>query len=158
MKPASDPALLAALNAERAALLSFVALLEREQGMLVENNAEQLLELSEKKSTEAIRLNELANIRRTLLKKYLPQLGVEAIRNWLSANNPESLSVWKEILVLAERAAQTNRTNGELIQMKLRHNQQALTALSNAANKANLYGPDGQTSFSPGSGRSLGSG
>lgn len=158
MKQPSDTQLLAAFAAEYAALQSFVALLEREQGMLVENRTDQLLELSEQKSSDALKLNELAQARRALLKKHLPQLGIKVTRSWLATHSPQGATVWQEILVLAERASQINRTNGELIQTKLRHNQQTLTVLSNAANKANLYGPDGQPSFSPGSGRSLGSG
>lgn len=158
MKQSSSPQLLSALTAERAALLNFIALLEREQGMLVENLTDQLFELSEQKSTDALNLNELAETRRALLRKNLPQLGADAIRTWLGTHNPQALTIWLEILALAERAQRFNQTNGELIQMKLRRNQQLLTVLSNAVNKANLYGPDGQTSFSPGSGRSLGSG
>lgn len=158
MKQFSSPQLLSALTAERTALLSFVALLEREQRMLVENLTDQLLELSEQKSANALSLNELAETRRALLRKNLPQLNLGTIRAWLGTHSPEGLAVWQEILALAERAKQLNQTNGELIQMKLRRNQQLLAVLSNAVNKANLYGPDGQTNFSPGSGRSLGSG
>lgn len=126
--------------------------------MLVENLTDQLLELSEQKSADALTLNKLAETRRNLLKKNLPQLGVDAIHAWLKTHNPQGLAVWQEILALTERAQKLNQANGELIQMKLRRNQQSLAVLSNAANKANLYGPDGQASFSPGSGRSLGSG
>jgi len=153
-----DSQLLAALTAEYTALLNFVALLEREQGMLVENRTDRLLELSEQKSTDALSLNELAETRRSLLQKKIPAFSIATIHAWLAAHNPQGLAVWHEVLALAERAQQLNRTNGELIQMKLRHNQQSLAVLSNAVNKANLYGPDGQPSFSPGSGRSLGSG
>ena len=144
--------------------------------MLVENLTDQLFELSEQKSTDALNLNELAETRRTLLRKNLPQLGTapargtppdarpsaglgaDAISAWLETHSPQALTIWLEILALAERAQRLNQANGELIQMKLRRNQQLLAVLSNAVNKANLYGPDGQTSFSPGSGRSLGSG
>lgn len=158
MEQSFDSQLLAALTAEYTALLNFVALLEREQGMLVENRTDRLLELSEQKSTDALSLNELAETRRSLLQKRIPEFSVDTIHAWLAAHNPQGLAVWHEVLTLAERAQQLNRTNGELIQMKLRHNQQSLAVLSNAVNKANLYGPDGQPSFSPGSGRSLGSG
>lgn len=159
MKPSSSsPQLLSALTAEHTALLNFVALLEREQGMLVGNLTDQLLELSEQKSAAALDLNKLAEARRSLLQENLQQPGAEAIHAWLGTHSPQGLAVWQEILALAERAQQLNQTNGELIQMKLRRNQQLLGVLSNAVNKANLYGPDGQASFSPGSGRSLGSG
>lgn len=156
MKRASP--LLAALIAERAALQKFVALLEREQGLLMESQTDQLLELSEQKSRDALELNKLAEARRALLKQHLPQLTVEAIRAWLEVNSREGLAAWQEVLSLADRAQLLNNANGAVIQMKLRHNQQTLAVLSSAVNKANLYGPDGQPSFSPGSGRSLGSG
>lgn len=158
MKPHADPQLLPALADERAALQNFVALLEREQKMLLENLVDQLAKLSESKSASAIGLNELAEKRRIMLQKSLPQLDADTIRTWMETHSPQCLAIWREILALAGHAQQLNRTNGELIQMKLRRNQQLLTALSNAVNKANLYGPDGQSSFSQGSGRSLGSG
>ena len=150
--------MLATLSAERAALVRFVALLEREQSMLVGNGVNQLLELSEQKSGDALCLNELAEARHTLLQKNIPGLSVDAIQPWLAAHSPQSLVVWRGVCALAARAQKINRTNGELIKMKLRHNQQSLAVLSNAVNKANLYGADGQPNLSLGSGRSLGSG
>lgn len=150
--------MLAALTAEQRALLNFLALLEREQRMLVENLTDQLLELSEQKSTDALSLNGLAQARRDLLQQNIPQLSADSIHAWLGTHSPECQVLWQKIRTMTDRAQQTNRTNGELIQMKLRHNQQSLAVLSNAADKANLYGPDGQPNFSPGSGRSLGSG
>lgn len=150
--------LLAALTAERTALANFVALLEREQIILIENLTDQLLDLSEKKTAEALELNKIAETRRSLLHQAVPQLTAPSINDWLAKNNAECLATWQEVLNLIERARQINQINGQLIQAKLRHNQQALTVLSKAADKANLYGPDGQPSFSPGSGRSFGSG
>jgi flagella synthesis protein FlgN len=150
--------LVAALTAERIALQSFVALLENEQSLLVENSTETLLSLCEQKSEDAISLNKLAELRRDLMKKSLPSLSAEAVQDWLKTQSPLGLSLWQELRVLAERAQQLNSTNGELIHMKMRHNQQSLNVLTKAVNKASLYGPDGQTTFSPGSGRSLGSG
>lgn len=158
MKHPDASPLLAALSAERAALLKFVALLEREQSLLAENQTEQLLALSEQKSRDSLELNKLAEARRALLKQHLPQLTIESIREWLQQHSQQGLAAWQEVLALANRAQLLNNDNGQVILMKLRHNQQALTVLSNAVNQSNLYGPDGQPSFSPGSGRSLGSG
>lgn len=126
--------------------------------MLVENLTDELLELSERKSADALSLNKLAETRRALLQELVPQANADTIRTWLKTHSPQGLSAWQETVSLAKRAKRANQTNGELIQMKLRRNQQMLAVLSNAVDKANLYGPDGQTSFSPGSGRSLGSG
>ncbi|MDD5299486.1 MAG: flagellar protein FlgN [Gallionella sp.] len=150
--------LLGALSAERVALRKFIHLLEQEQGLLVENNTDQLLEFAEQKSAQAINLSKLAEFRRNLLRENISELTAETIHAWLKTTSTEGLAMWQEIRTLAERAQQINHTNGELIQMKLRHNQKSLAVLTGAVDKANLYGPDGQTSFSPGSGRSLGSG
>jgi flagella synthesis protein FlgN len=157
LKQSSVQQLLAALTAEHTALLNFMALLEREQRMLVENVTDQLLELSEQKSTDALRLNGLAQVRRDLLQINIPQLTIDSIQDWLGTHSPAGLLIWQKIYSVADRVQQLNHTNGELIQMKLRHNQQSLAVLSNAADKASLYGPDGQPNFAPGNGRSLGS-
>ena len=158
MNPPHLAQLLVALTAERDALRNFVDLLEREQSLMVANQTDQLLELAEQKSANAISLSELAESRRSLLRQGIPELAIASIHAWLEKHSAQALTIWQEIRVLAEHAQQLNRTSGELIQMKLRHNQQALSVLGKAVNKASLYGPDGQTSFSPGSGRSLGSG
>lgn len=154
----SSTALLTALSSELSALQGFVVLLEREQGMLMANQTEELLSLAEQKSREAVQLNQIAESRVGLLQPHIPQPNSELIEIWLSGNHPEALSAWLTIITLTKHAQQLNQTNGELIQMKLRHNQQALTVLSNAVNKAAIYGKNGQPDFSPGSGRSLGSG
>jgi flagella synthesis protein FlgN len=150
--------LLGALATERVALQKFTHLLEQEQSLLVENKTDRLLEFAEQKSAQAVCLSELAESRRSLLRENIPSFTAETIHVWLKANSAEGLVAWQEIRALAERAQLVNHTNGELIQMKLRHNQKSLAVLSNAVNKANLYGPDGQHNLSPGSGRSLGSG
>lgn len=150
-----DPQLLTALSDERDALRSFVELLQQEQGLLMENGVDELLLLAERKSADALRINELTDNRLLRLKKFVPE--PDGIHDWLERNSAQGLEIWLEIRRLAEAAMQLNHVNGELIQMKLRYNQQSLTALTRAVNQANLYGPDGQTNFSPGSGRSLGS-
>lgn len=154
----APPSLTVALSAERSALLGFIALLEREQAALMENRGDALPELSEQKTAAAIKLNQLAESRRKLLQQNIPKQNTETITSWLRAHSSDGLPLWQDITALSQRAKQLNQINGELIQMKLRRNQQALTVLSNAVNKAGVYGRNGQPDFSPGSGRSLGSG
>lgn len=159
MSAPAASALLPMLSAERGALAGFVTLLEQEQSLLMEGaQTEQLLTLSEQKSNDATSLNHMADARHALLQREIPRPDAEAIQNWLGAHCADGLPVWHDIVALAQRAKQLNQVNGELIQMKLRHNQQALTVLSNAVNKAGVYGRNGKPDFSPGSGRSLGSG
>lgn len=145
------------LNAECASLRKFVSLLEEEQKILVEGDAEKLLELSENKARAAQSLAQLIQARKNNLLALGVKPGNGEILSWLRANLPASLPVWQDILKLAEQLQYLNSTNGTLLQARLRHNQQALTMLHNAANSAQgLYGADGQPQL-PSSGRILGS-
>lgn len=143
------------LNNEREALRAFVSLLEKEQQALLGQGTEDLLALAEAKTMSARKLTEIANTRHQYLSSKAENLDTAA---WILKNAPASRAVWDEVRELAARAHHLNQTNGEVIQLKLRSNQQALTALLGAAQStAGLYGRDGQPSL-PTSGRTLGSG
>lgn len=142
------------LSDERDAMRAFVVLLEKEQQALLDHDAEQLLPLAEAKNQFANRLAEMANARRQYLNSS-PQSADTA--SWIQQNAPASRAVWDELRELAARAHHLNQTNGEVIQLKLRSNQQALAALIGATKSAaGLYGRDGQPSL-PTPGRTLGS-
>lgn len=144
-------------HVERDALRAFVTLLETEQQNLVGGHTEQLLTLAESKTRAVHALSELASARKNNLLSRGAKIESGGITAWLQTHAATSLPVWQDIQQLAEQAHHLNRTNGILIQSKLRHNQQTLTVLHNAANGANgLYGPDGQPHIST-SGRIFGS-
>lgn len=134
---------------------AFVALLQKEQETLLNQDSEQLLVIAESKTQAANKLAEIANARRQYLKSNFTRLDTLA---WLLQFAPSSRPVWDEIRELAAQAHHLNQTNGEVIQLKLRSNQQALSTLLGATKSAaGLYGRDGQPSL-PVSGRILGSG
>jgi flagella synthesis protein FlgN len=142
---------LAKLNNERDVLHSFVVLLEQEQQVLLGTETEPLLALAESKTHSSDELIALSQQRRQLLPD------PANTETWLSKNAPQGLVIWREILQLANRAQRLNQTNGELIQIKMRYNQQALGVLVGATqHAAGLYGPDGQPNF-PSTGHPLGS-
>ncbi len=146
------------LYAEREALISFVALLEVEQQALIGADTDKLLALSDSKIQAANELGKLAIERKNELNARGAPEEAGSTATWLQSNALELLPIWRGIQQLAGKAQQMNRTNGILIQSRLRHNQQALTALQNAARSTNgLYGPDGQPHLET-SGRILGSG
>lgn len=126
--------------------------------MLVQNHSEDLIELAERKTRDAVKLNALIEARHRLLEPIVAQQDADSLLTWLKKNAPQGSAIWQEIVNLGLRASELNRINGELIQIKLRHNQQRLIVLSNAVNKASVYGRNGQPDFSAGSGRTLGSG
>jgi flagella synthesis protein FlgN len=144
------------LVAEREALTDFVMLLKTEQQALIEGQSDQLLALSELKTSAVQTLSKLANSRKIDMAPHTAAIQAAGITAWLQAHAPGSLSPWQEVQQLAEQLQQLNRTNGMLIQTKLRLNQQALTVLHSAATNSNaLYGADGQPHLSS-SGRILG--
>lgn len=145
---------IAQLNTELAELRKFVALLSTEQQSLLNNDTDTLLTLSDSKTQAANQLMEIGNVRR----KALFTAHINNMDAWIEKNAPGSKTLWSEIRQLADQAQQLNSTNGELIQSRMRHNQQALGVLYNSSKSAaGLYGPDGQANLNN-SGRHLGTG
>ncbi len=143
----SPPDWASCLQSERQALQSFVAVLEDEQRALLSGQTEMLIDLADSKTRLVEKLTRLAEQR----QKFQPSPGTPP-----SGSDDNARQLLTVLHQIAARAKQINHTNGELIQIKLRHNQQALTVLHNAAQNAALYGPDGQPSLLV-SGRTLGS-
>jgi flagella synthesis protein FlgN len=153
-KPANPAAteILSNLNDECANLRAFVALLEDEQRILLGQHTEELLSMAEAKTQLANKISTLS----TALQRHLPQ-GSRDLAEWLKQNVPQALPTWQEARQLATHVQRLNQTNGELIQIKLRYNQQALGALFSATQStAGLYGADGQPN-QPTASRTLGS-
>jgi flagella synthesis protein FlgN len=140
------------LNDECTSLRAFVVLLEDEQRILLGQHTEELLPLAEAKIQLTNKIATLAEAR----QRYLPE-GSRDMVEWLNRNAPQGLPTWHEARQLAAHVQRLNQTNGELIQIKLRYNQQALGVLYGAAQStAGLYGADGQPNLPSGS-RTLGS-
>lgn len=145
---------LSLLNKELAELRRFVFLLTTEQQALLNNDTDSLLTLSETKTKAANLIMEISGTRRTKLLSDT----TDTMETWIARNAPQANSQWNEIRQLASQAQQLNNTNGELIQSRMRYNQQALGVLySSSKNAAGLYGPDGQANIKS-TGRHLGSG
>jgi flagella synthesis protein FlgN len=148
----SSAEFLSNLNDECAALGAFVVLLEDEQRTLLGQHSEELLPLAESKIRLANRISTLSAARR----RYLPE-DSRNVEEWIRKNSPQALPTWHEARQLAAHVHRLNLTNGELIQIKLRYNQQALGVLYGAAQStAGLYGADGQPN-QPSTSRTLGS-
>jgi flagellar biosynthesis protein FlgN len=142
------------LNVELATLRKFVALLTSEQQFLLGNDTENLLTLSDVKTQAAGQLMEMAGSRR----KALLGNSADTMETWIGKHAPNARATWNEIQKFAAEAQHLNSTNGELINSKMRNNQQALNVLHSASKSAaGLYGPDGQANISN-TGRHLGSG
>jgi flagella synthesis protein FlgN len=144
--------ILSNLNDECTALRAFVVLLEDEQRILLSQHTEELLPLAEAKLQLTNKISTLSTTR----QQSLPD-GTRDMLDWLKRNAPQAIPKWQETRQLATHVQSLNQTNGDLIQIKLRYNQQALGVLYGAAQgTAGLYGADGQPN-QPSASRMLGS-
>jgi len=144
-----------AVEAEVTAVQRFLALLEREQDLLVKGEVDELIDLARQKNELAAQITALGS-RRTeaLAAAGLPadRPGIDA---WLAVHPSETRArdAWNLLMSLAGQAHEVNRANGELIQIRMQHNAQALEALLGSNASLTLYGPDGQNT--PTSGRRI---
>lgn len=133
----------------------FVTLLTNEQRALNEGRIDALEAFATEKGPLIVELNRLAEERVRLQTSLGAGNDRAGLETWLS-QHPQAAPL-KQALAqlgqLADEAAQLNRTNGALIKTRLKDTQQALGILTNASEKAALYGPDGQ-SGTPGGGGS----
>ncbi|RDE51457.1 MAG: flagellar protein FlgN [Candidatus Accumulibacter meliphilus] len=143
------------VDSEIAAAQNFVALLEREQQMLVKGEVDDLLDLVRQKNSIAAELARLATQRQRLLAASGLLNDRAGMAAWLAAHPVETSvhSVWSALLAVAGQARELNRVNGELIQERMQNNAQALEVLLGSNAASNLYGPDGQSA--PPSGRRI---
>jgi flagella synthesis protein FlgN len=132
------------LEQEQATLDRFIELLQQEQAALVSADVDKLQLLSEPKQKLSEKLNVLVQQRIALLDRDGFSTDAAGVQAWLSKQPATVAEAWNKLLVGAQKAQRLNQTNGKLIQTHLQHNQQALATLMSAANKADVYGADGQ--------------
>ncbi|MHB1591862.1 MAG: flagella synthesis protein FlgN [Sulfuricella sp.] len=147
---ASPSDLVKNLEAELRVFQDFIQVLQTEQDALVQGHVDSLLELARIKSEKVVLLSRLAESHTRFLSAqgYSQEHG--GMTKWLllqqrDGGNPQIAELWQQLLTLAENAQQLNQINGNMIDTRLRNNQQALAILQVAANQSALYGPDGQT-------------
>lgn len=129
-------------------LVHFVELLKREQELLVEGKAEELLSLAEDK-TAAVRLLQSGENTRTLvLARDGVNTSTQGIQAFVRSESQALQNAWARYLDLARQADELNRLNGKLIRQQMQNNQQALAILLSAS-EIPLYGADGQTTTKP---------
>lgn len=133
-------------------LRRFCELLEEERKALTGVQADRLPDIAARKAALAGELSQLETRRDTLLAEGGFGKGRTGIEAWL-AGRPESDTErkrWQELLKLAKQARDENETNGRLINLLLKQNQEALSVLVSGGSES-IYGADGQQ-------RSLGAG
>ncbi len=146
------------LLTELAITKAFIDILHKEQKALIGANLEVLETLPQDKAELVIQLTQMSKKR----DQRLHSRGLNSDRKGMeillaSCQDVKSTTAkWNALLKLAESAQQLNQTNGDLINTRLRYNQQALNVLQNATGESPpLYGPTGRT-FNVKGGRQFG--
>lgn len=137
------------IEAEFGGFQEFHRLLKQEQGALIRGEVDQLLQLSADKSELIEKLSGLSTQRIHLITAAGYENNASGIASYLDAIRALTATrdKWSNLLDLAREVDQINRSNGILIDTRLRHNQQTLSVLQSAANPgASLYGPNGHIS------------
>lgn len=147
----------ALLDREYRALQGFVTLLRREQALLEAGTTDSLAALAEEKLKAATELADFSATRDSKLIHSGLQPGRAGMDAWTTTPAGAGYrQQWQQLLALTAEARGLNDTNGQLINIRMQNNQQALSILMAAADQAVTYGPDGQQQTG-GGGRSLGS-
>lgn len=126
-------------------LRRFCALLEEERKVLTGAQADRLPDIAIEKSSLAGQLSQLESRRDALLIKDGFQKGRAGVEAWLTGrtNADVERNRWNELLKLAGQARDANETNGRLINLLLKQNQEALSVLLSGGTDS-IYGADGQ--------------
>ncbi|MHB0775291.1 flagella synthesis protein FlgN [Halomonas sp. WWR20] len=132
------------LRRQKAALESFVALLDEEHLQLAQGqiDGEALSRLAADKQRIAAEMEEYEQARLAAQRASGHGEGLRGAER--AAQESQCLDDWGDMRTLAEQARQKNRMNGLMINMRLEHNQKAINFLSEAAGST-LYGPTGQS-------------
>ena len=149
-----------ALFAERDAFARFLETLRAESSALLRGDVDEVLQLVETKSSLVENLSLMGTARRATLADEGFSPDRVGMTEWLIVHGGDDHSrlsrTWAELLAKAGEARDLNKSNGVLIESRLRFNQSALTALRSAMQQSTLYGPDGAPDFDGGRSRALG--
>ncbi|WP_268987171.1 flagella synthesis protein FlgN [Pseudothauera lacus] len=143
------------LDMEVAQLRTFVALLDREEALLVAGDVDALVSLAKDKTDLYHTLQRLHDARALLLGRNGLDSSADSIVR-ACEGMPAALARWQEVIELARQARERNSVNGKLLIERMQHNQRALAILQSAADRPPLYDAAGNTRPS-GGGRILGS-
>lgn len=143
------------LQEEIQAMTSLAKILKLEETALVDGDVAKLSHLTQEKSQVIIHLSKLEVERKTCLDQHGYASDTKGMKDYISSSESRktALADWQQLLQLSEQAKETNRTNGILINRQFSRNQTALNILQKNNPAGSLYGPNGQSTNSPSSGR-----
>ncbi|MCC5903629.1 MAG: flagellar protein FlgN [Halomonas sp.] len=125
------------------------ALLSREQAQLTKGDidGEVLTEIAHTKQNLLVELERIENIRRSVQKRLGYQDGASGAL--AAATDANCKTAWESLLEKSERVARMNELTGQMLSLRMQHNQQMLDYIRKIAEKT-LYRPDGRKNAQPG--------
>ncbi|NOG32733.1 flagellar protein FlgN [Halomonas sp. TBZ9] len=126
-----------------------ISLMEQEQQLLTQGDidGEALAHLAEEKQLLLAELDKMEALRRDVQKRLgYPNGHAGAKQASQDANCQDD---WQSLLIKSERVARMNDLTGQMLSLRMKHNQQMLDYIRQIAEKT-LYKPDGRNSAQPG--------
>lgn len=137
------------LNDQQTRLDELIALLTKEQTELTKGDidGDTLTSLAHTKQSLLSELERMETVRRSVQKR----LGYDegAAGALAAATDANCKSAWENLLDKGERVARMNELTGQILSLRMKHNQQMLDYIRQIAEKT-LYKPDGRNSAQSG--------
>lgn len=137
------------LHAQVERLTSLTQLLEQEQQQLTQGSVdgEALTQLAQQKQALLDDIERAERLRRDVQKRLGYVDGLEGARQ--AADDAGCASSWTALLSKSEQTARLNALTGEMLTLRMTHNQNMLDYIRQIAEKT-LYKPDGRNSAQSG--------
>ncbi|MGP9633967.1 flagella synthesis protein FlgN [Halomonas sp. AOP43-A1-21] len=137
------------LSDQQQRLDELVALLSREQTLLTPGDIDgaALANVAEDKQALLTEIERIETLRRSVQKR----LGYEDSAKGASAAAQDAgcQTAWATLLEKSERVARMNELTGQMLSVRMKHNQDMLNYIRQIAEKT-LYKPDGRNNAQPG--------
>ncbi len=134
--------------------------LAEEQTILIDNNVEALLVLTQEKNGLLGQITQIEKDRNTLLVQHGFGPDQQGMLELITAKSEESAYLhlqecWDSLLKISADAQELNRVNGGLINRQITRNQSTLNVLQSGGQAGSMYGADGQTKISGNASRGI---
>ena len=137
------------LQQEVIEMTSLADLLRIEELALIDGNVEKLSKLTQEKGKLLSCISNLEIERKTSLQKHGYSADANGMQDYFNRTLPDvkAAEEWKKLLDVSEKAKESNRTNGILINRQFIRNQNALNILQQNSPTESLYSASGQSTI-----------
>lgn len=137
------------LSDQQERMNTLIALMEKEQSLLTQGDidGDALATLAKEKQSLLAELDRMESLRRDVQSRLGYEKGAEGAKQ--AAKDANCQSDWQQLLAKSERVARMNELTGQMLSLRMKHNQQMLDYIRQIAEKT-LYKPDGRNSAQPG--------